>query len=133
MPGQVVTPRLREKVGQHLREGDLICLVEGRGGLEAEIILAEHDVARVRSGQPVWLKARALPYQTFHTRVDRLAPAGVRGDAQCSLTVYCRLDDVPDELRAEMTGYARVETGRRSIGAILLDRLLRLVRTEFWW
>jgi multidrug efflux pump subunit AcrA (membrane-fusion protein) len=133
MPGLVVTPRLREKVGQHLREGDLICLVEGRAGLEAEIVLAEQDVARVRPGLPVWLKARALPYQTFLTRVDRLAPACVRGDAQSSLTVYCRLDDAPDDLRAEMTGYARVETGRRPIGAIVLDRVLRLVRTEFWW
>jgi hypothetical protein len=32
-----------------------------------------------------------------------------------------------------MTGYARVDTGRRPIGAILLDRILRFVRTEFWW
>jgi multidrug resistance efflux pump len=133
MLGLVVTPRLREKVGQHLREGDLICLVEGRAGLEAEIVLAEQDVARVHPGQPVRLKARALPYRTFLTRVDRLAPAGVRGEAQSSLIVYCRLEDAPDDLRSEMTGYARVETGRRPIGAILLDRALRLVRTELWW
>jgi hypothetical protein len=107
--------------------------VEGRAGLEAEIVLAEQDVARVRLGQPVWLKVRALPCRTFLTRVDRLAPAGVRGEAQSSLTVYCRLEDAPDDLRAEMTGYARVATGRGPIRAILLDRVLRLVRTEFWW
>jgi hypothetical protein len=32
-----------------------------------------------------------------------------------------------------MTGYARIDTGRHPIGAILVDRALRLVRPEFWW
>ena len=32
----VTTARLREKVGQFLREGELICLVEGPAALEAE-------------------------------------------------------------------------------------------------
>jgi hypothetical protein len=32
-----------------------------------------------------------------------------------------------------MTGQARVYTGARPVGAILLDRALRLLRTEFWW
>ena len=43
------------------------------------------------------------------------------------------LDPAPDELRTEMTGHARVDTGRRTIGAILLNQVLRFVRTEFWW
>jgi hypothetical protein len=62
-----------------------------------------------------------------------VAPSGVRGEAQSSVTAYCRFNDAPDDLRTEMTGYARVDTGRRPIGAILLDRILRFVRTEFWW
>lgn len=32
-----------------------------------------------------------------------------------------------------MTGQARISTGRRPLGEILLDRTLRLLRTEFWW
>jgi len=124
---------LKEKVGQYLREGDLIGVVEARSGLELEIALAEQDVARVRPGQSVRLKARALPYQTFLSRVDRVATSGVRGEAQSSVTAYCRLDPAPDELRTEMTGHARVDTGRRTIGAILLHHMLRFVRTEFWW
>jgi hypothetical protein len=90
-------------------------------------------VARVRPGQPVRSKARALPFETFTTVVDRVAPSGVPGEAQSNVTVYCRLDHAPDDLRTEMTGYARVDTGRRPIGAILLDRILRFVRSEFWW
>jgi hypothetical protein len=54
----------------------------------------------------------------------------VRGEGQGSVTVYCRLD-APAGLLPDMTGHARVYTGRRPVGAILLDRVLRLVRTEF--
>jgi multidrug efflux pump subunit AcrA (membrane-fusion protein) len=131
--GLVTTAHAREKVGQYVREGDLICLVEEPSGLEAEVSLAEQDVARIRPGQVVHLKARALPFETLATQVDRIAPAAGRGEVQSTVTVYCRLDSSPVELRPEMTGHARVYTGRRPIGAILLDRVLRFVRTEFWW
>jgi len=53
--------------------------------------------------------------------------------AEAHVTVYCRLDDRAADLRPGMTGYARVSTSRRSIGAIVTDRALRLLRTEFWW
>ena len=47
--------------------------------------------------------------------------------------VYCRLNDPPADLRPGMSGYARIYTGRHSIGTILMDRVRRYVRTEFWW
>jgi multidrug efflux pump subunit AcrA (membrane-fusion protein) len=131
--GVVTTARLREKVGQYVREGDLIAVVEEPASLEAEITLTEQDVARVHPGQPVALKARALPLETFPAQVDRVAPAAARGDVQGTVVVYCRLEAPGAELRPGMTGHARIATGRRSLGAILFDRGLRYVRTEFWW
>jgi multidrug resistance efflux pump len=131
--GVVVTPRLREKVGQYVKEGDLIAVVEDPAVLEAEITLSEQDVARVRAGQMVELKARALPFDTFEAAVDRIAPAAERGDAQSTVTVYSHLEGENAALRPGMTGYGRVYTGRQSIGRVLLDRGLRYFRTEFWW
>jgi multidrug resistance efflux pump len=131
--GLITTPHLREKVGQYVREGELIGVVEDPSGLEAEIALAEQEVARVRPGQAVELKARALPFETFRASVDRVAPAAGRGELQSTVTVACRLGDHPADLRPGMTGYARIYTGRRSLGEVLADRTLRYVRTEFWW
>jgi multidrug resistance efflux pump len=147
--GVVTTPRLKEKVGQYLREGDLIGLVEEPAALEAEVVLAEQDVAAVQPGQAVALKPRALPYTVVQAHVDRIAPAAARpeaagsgtttvtvagkGEVQSNVIVYCRLDGVTTELRPGMTGYARVYTGQRSVGGILVDRALRYLRTEFWW
>src|SRR5262249_28632171 len=53
--GLVTTPRLKEKVGQYLHEGDLICQVEEPTVLEAEVALPEQDVADVEPGQVVTL------------------------------------------------------------------------------
>jgi multidrug efflux pump subunit AcrA (membrane-fusion protein) len=131
--GLITTPRFKERVGQFIREGELICVVEEPALLEAEIALAEQDVARVRSGQLVELKARALPFDTFMAQLDRIAPTAGRGDVQSTVTLYCRLANEGSELRPGMTGHARVFTGRQSVGRVLLDRGLRFLRTEFWW
>jgi multidrug efflux pump subunit AcrA (membrane-fusion protein) len=131
--GLVTTSRLKEKVGQYVREGDLICVVEDPAQLEAEITLAEQDVFRVHSDHAVALKARAHPLMTFPARLDRLAPTAGRGDVQSTVIAYCRLDDHHGELRPGMTGHARIYTGRRPVGAILFERGMRFLRTEFWW
>jgi multidrug efflux pump subunit AcrA (membrane-fusion protein) len=131
--GVIVTPRLKEKAHQFVHEGDVVAVVEEPAVLEAEITLAEQDVARVEAGQPVELKARALPFETFTARVDRIAPAAARGDVQSNVIVYCRPEGASAELRSGMTGHARVYTGRRSAGSFLLHRALRIIRTEFWW
>jgi multidrug efflux pump subunit AcrA (membrane-fusion protein) len=131
--GTITTARLKERSGQYVRDGELICLVEQPSAMEAEVSLAEQDAARIRTNQPVRLKARAQPFKTFETKVTRVAPAAGAGEVQSTVMVYCDLDNHSAELRPGMTGYARIYTGRRPIGEILLHRLLRFVRTEFWW
>jgi multidrug efflux pump subunit AcrA (membrane-fusion protein) len=140
--GVVTTPHLKEKAGQYLKEGDLICTVEEPTELEAEIALGEEEVARVQPGQAVDLKARALPFQTLRAEVSRIAPgaaraegdkAAPRADSQALVTVSCRLEDPPPELRPGLTGHARISCGRCCLGGVLLERGLRLLRTEFWW
>jgi hypothetical protein len=81
----------------------------------------------------VELKVRALPFETFTAALDRVAPAAARGDVQSSVIVCCRLENPGAELRPGMSGHARIATGSRSQGMILIDRALRYLRTEFWW
>jgi multidrug efflux pump subunit AcrA (membrane-fusion protein) len=133
VPGLITTPRLKEKVGQYLREGELICVVEEPAGLEVEITLAEQDVARVQPGQAVALRARASPFETMAAEVGRVAPVADSGQVESTVTVYARFHEGSSGLKPGMTGYARVSTGPRPIGTILADRVLRWLRTEFWW
>jgi multidrug efflux pump subunit AcrA (membrane-fusion protein) len=134
--GLVTTPHLNEKVGQFFKEGELICEVEEPVVLEAEIQLEEQDVARVEPGQKVELKARALLFDTFEAKVERIAPIAVKGektDVQSTVTVTCRLADAAGALRPGMTGHARIFCGRRPVGEVLGRNILRFLRTEFWW
>lgn len=141
--GLITTPHLKEKVGQYLQEGELICTVEEPAQPQVEIALAEQDVARVGAGQVVELKARSLPFQTFCACVERVAPRAVEvqspltpqasGEAPGIVTVYCRPEQTDWDLRPGMTGHARIYCGRRRIGEVAADRVLRYLRTEFWW
>lgn len=154
--GVIVTPRLRERIGRYLQEGDLITEVEAPARVEAEVAVAEQDVSRVKAGHDVVLKVRALPFRTFQSRVDRIAqvsvraqdrggssgsgttlprpdPQGSSADTAGAFLVYCVIDDPDHSLKTGMTGYARVLLGPTPIGEFLARRALRLIRTEFWW
>ncbi len=133
--GVVVTARLREKVGGHIGEGDLICVVEDPSRQQAEIALEEEKVRGIEPGQTVRFKARALPFDSLAGRVTGIAPSAAREDAhaQGTVVVRCTIDGALPVLRTSMSGYARIYTGRRSLGGILVDRVMRLFRTEFWW
>jgi RND family efflux transporter MFP subunit len=131
--GAVTTPRLRQKLGQYLHEGDPLCTIEDNSEFEAELVLSEEQVARVAAGQRVRLKARAMPFDSFTARVVRVAPAAATGAVQSNVTVYCLIDSPVHGLKPLMSGYARVDCGRRSLGRVLGERVLRYVRTEFWW
>ena len=141
--GVVTTPRLKEKVGQFFKEGDLICSVDCTAQAEVEILLDEQDVPKVRIGAVVHLKARAYMARSFHGEVTRLAPATrkdptdparppPRPDAPGTITAYAAVEGAED-LQPGMTGYARISCGRSTLGRILLQRTLQLVRPEFWW
>jgi multidrug resistance efflux pump len=133
--GVVTTPRMNEKIGQYVREGELLCIVEELDVMEAEIALDEQRLERVKAGQPVFVKLRTAPLATYAARVERVGSAAVKSDArdpQAHVTVYCRLDQCAADLRPGMTGYARVSTGRRPLGKILADHAIRMLRTEFW-
>jgi hypothetical protein len=57
----------------------------------------------------------------------------VRGEQHSTVTVYCRLEGAPEDLRPGMIGLARIGCGQRPLGAVWADRVLRFLRTEFWW
>jgi putative peptide zinc metalloprotease protein len=133
--GLVTTPRLKEKSGQHLEKGELICVIEDLSSLEAEIAVSEQDASRIASGEAVSLKPRSQPYLTLRSQVERIAPAATLAEKAThgTVTVYCRLDNADGTLRSGMTGFGRIHHQKRPLGLIALDRAQRYLRTEFWW
>ncbi len=133
--GTVITSRLSDKIGQYFPIGSEICIVEDLNQLEAEIAVPEQDAQILLPNQPVVLKPRSLPLVSIDGKVDRIASAAatpLNPAARKTVTVYCRIDNVNSELRAGMTGYGRVNFGRRPLGWLIYKRGVRLLRSEFW-
>lgn len=135
--GTIATPRLQDRIGQLAEMGSLICLVEDVSTLNVEISVSEEEVAGIKPGQSIQLKARAVPFETFTATVDRIAPRAMgqpeKRQSQNSVKVYCHFENQAGKLKSGMTGIARINRGYRSFGLNLINGGLRYLRTEFWW
>jgi putative peptide zinc metalloprotease protein len=131
--GVISSPHLKDRIGEYIEQGALVCEIDEASALEVEMTIPEDRISDVEPGQCVDLKARALPYRTFEAKVERIAPAATSGDHQSTVVVYSRLVNDSTDLKPEMTGYARIYCGKKPIGEIGLDYVLRFIRTEFWW
>jgi len=144
--GVVTTPTrtLRELQGRYVKQGDLIAEVDELGALEAEIAIPEKEIADVKVGERVVLRARAYPQRTFTGRVTAIAMtaqapdpgtslAGIAGGAaaQRNVLVTTRLDDAA-LLKPQMTGKAKILCGRHTIFSLIGRRLARTFKVEFW-
>lgn len=133
LTGVMITPRLKQKIGQYFQQGELICEVEDQTSLEVEITVPDQEAAPIRTGQVVYLKARAIPFDIFQADVIRVASRGETGELQNTFKVYATVREPNDQLRSGMGGYARIYCDSVPVGQFVLKRLLHLLRTEVWW
>jgi Flp pilus assembly secretin CpaC len=161
--GIVATPsrQLMEMKHQLVKKGDLIAKVYELKTITAEMVVSERDIADVKVGQKVVLKARAYPEMTFYGKVTSIATAAqvssssssgssssasAIGQAQGtapttltrsavapkSVTITTEIDNNSLFLKPEMTGQAKIFCGERRLLDLLTRRIARTVKVEFW-
>ncbi|WP_024303244.1 efflux RND transporter periplasmic adaptor subunit [Pseudogulbenkiania sp. MAI-1] len=133
--GVITTPRLEEMVGQHVFKGGLIAKVHDLHKVTAEISVPELDIADVRVGQPVRLKARAFAGETFEGTVTGISPATAASDRPSGskvVRVRTVIDNAGGLLKSDMTGVAKIEADDRPLIAVLGHDLISTLRVEFW-
>lgn len=141
--GNVSANRLGEKVGRFSPQGTILCLIERPGAPKVEVSVAEDDALSVAIGQLASFKARALPFEHFMGKVERIAPStAVQIDTPAvqkvvnprqTVVVHCQVDGAEGKLISGMTGFTRISLGWSTVGKVFITRALRYVRTEFWW
>jgi hypothetical protein len=148
--GVVATPsmRLHSLAAQRVHAGDLLVDVHDDRHITAEIAISERDIADVRVGEPVQLKARAYPGTTFHGTVIAVGATAQNPGAEVpdatgttkpaaataaprTLVVTTEIGNPALLLRSEMTGQARIACGRRRAGGLALRWLVRTLNLEF--
>lgn len=155
--GIVTTPSRQLKAMRHqaVAKGDLIAKVQDSKTITAEIAVSEKEIADVRTGHTVALKVRAFPERVFPGKVTEIAttaqgggaaaPSGsapksglipdATGDAGKSantILVTTEIDNADGLLKPGMTGMAKIYCGKRQIISLMMRRLSRTFRVEFW-
>jgi putative peptide zinc metalloprotease protein len=135
MSGLITTPKLKEKVGQNVKKGDLIAQVHELKTIRAEISVSENEIGDVQVGQEVVLKARAYPQKSFYGKISSLATTAIKGDngyPTRTVLVTTQIDNDSFLLKPEMTGNAKIYCGKQSIIDLVTRRFVRYIRVEFW-
>jgi multidrug resistance efflux pump len=130
--GVVTTPKLREKIGQHVKKGDLIAEVHELRTVRAEISVPESEIGDVKVGQPVVLKARAYPERSFRGVVTAIGAAATKEDGRSIVRVTTVIDNPGNLLKAELTGNAKIHGDQQRLFDLMTRRLARYIRVEFW-
>jgi multidrug resistance efflux pump len=131
--GVITTPKLKQRIGEYVKAGDLIAKVYAVETVRAEIAVPEREIGDVRLGQRGTLRLRAFPERAFEGRVTEIAPAAevtAGGERIVRVTI-----DIPNDsglVKPEMSGFARIYAGKRPALDVLTRRFRRFVRVEFW-
>ncbi len=133
--GVITTHKLREKIGENVKKGDLIADVNAVKTVTVEIAVPEKEIADVKIGNKVVLKARAYPRSTFEGQVAAVAPIVTKQtdwQPERTVLVTTQLDNSGGLLKPEMTGNAKVYCGQQRAIDLVLRRIVRYLRVEFW-
>jgi multidrug resistance efflux pump len=130
--GVVLTPRLDERVGASLDEGDLILTLGRTDTLELEFGVDQRDLGRVREGQEVRLRVDALPQRTFSGTVVSIGQLPIDTAETVRYPVRARVANPDGLLKPSMAAYVRVLTDNASAGGRLLRGPARWARLMWW-
>jgi multidrug resistance efflux pump len=148
--GTVATPErdLLALKGKLVAKGDLVARVFQFHTVVAQIVIPEQEIADVRVGQPVVLRARADPERTVSGRVTGVAPVaqGATGDQTAVASTSSPIQSLPVQaflvttaidndsllLRPGMTGQVKVIGAEHRILGLIMRRLARVFRVEVW-
>ena len=131
-PGQVLTPRVEERAGSSLAEGDPLLVIGRTDTLELEFGVTQQDILRVRPGQEVRLRVDALPSETFVGRVTSIAELPHNVDGLVTYPVRAAVANPDGLLKPSMGAHARVLTDPASTATRALRAPVRWARLMWW-
>ena len=131
--GIVATPFVERKLNQHLSPGDELTRIVDLARVIVEMQVPEKEMEDVRPGNPVFMKARSFPSMNLQGRVDFIAPVAQAVNGQQMVVVRSEIQNDDLLLKPDMTGVAQIYCGDRRIADLMTRRMVRWVRTEFWY
>ncbi len=122
LTGVVLTPNLQNLAGKHLNAGDPFAQVLDLSTALVQISVSERDLNLLSLGQHVAIKLDSYPQRTLHGQVSIISPQARAADGGRTFSVEVPLSNADADLRAGMTGQAKISIGWRSAGYVLLRK-----------
>lgn len=132
MDGIVASPYLRNRLGDYLGKGNVLCEIVSEGTVLIEMPVPEKEIDAVRVGLPITVKVRSFPKRRYEAHVKNIAPVAAANGLERTIIVQGELENPDGSLRAGMTGVGKILCGKRRIAEIASRRIIRWLRTEFW-
>jgi putative peptide zinc metalloprotease protein len=142
--GVVATPRLRDRLGSFVQEGDLLADVHDAAILKARIFIPEFQVQRIRLGAPASLKLESS-FRLIRGRVNSIEPASSElapGLVQVEKykgisppTYYVATVPVSNSggtIRLGMSGDAKIYVRRQSAAGFAWKTLREFLQRKVW-
>ncbi len=133
--GVITTRKLKDKVGEAVKKGDLIAKVHEMKTVTVEIAVPEKEIADVTIGQKVVLRVQAYPQRSFEGTVTAIAPIATSPEdprGQTTVRVITQLDNAARLLKPDMTGHAKIYCGEQRLIELMGRRFVRFFKVEFW-
>ena len=142
--GVVLTPRLADKLGTSVPEGDELAEIGDLGQLRARIYVSEFDMYKFREDSPARLQVDGM-LRKQEARTVRIAPLSsdiapglidlskYKGQSPPKFYVFDLLVDNPEgSMRAGMAGTARVYGARRSLASLAARTVWEFLGRKIW-
>ena len=130
--GMVLTPRMEERTGTSLAEGDQLLVLGRTDTLELEFGVTQQDILEVRPGQTVRLRVDALPSRTFEGKVTSIAELPKEQEGRVEYPVRAVVANPDGLLKPDMAAHARILADPASVVTRTLRGPIRWIRLTWW-
>ncbi|MDA1050020.1 MAG: efflux RND transporter periplasmic adaptor subunit [Planctomycetota bacterium] len=133
MDGVVVSGDLRRTEGAPLSIGQTLFEIAPLDRMIAEIAVPQDEVSHVRRGMPVDLRFESFPGQSWTGELVKVHPRAELRDQTTVFIAEVYLENTDNRLSPGMSGQAKIETRKRSVGWILFHRSANALAQRMGW
>lgn len=130
--GIIVVGDLTKSEGVMLDTGKMLYEIAPLDQMVVEVAIPENDVRFVKSGMTVNIILDAFPNKSIEAKIRRVHP---RAELKENDNVFIAELEIPNKeksMRPGMRGFAKITTGKKPIGWILLHKAYESLRTVFF-
>jgi transcriptional regulator with GAF, ATPase, and Fis domain len=130
--GVVITANLQNTAGEHLDAGMPFAQVLDLSSAEVNVSVPQSDAPLVAPSQNVAIKLDSYPQRSWHGVVSILSPEAQAGDGERTFAARVLLPNDDALLQSGMAGRAKIFTGWRPAGYVLLRRPALWIWQTLW-